>query len=540
MIDKEILLTEADPKFKEFMISVLEEFDRIRTNLPGIEIGNNPISPHNEYVIPPNLFSDFGQFDIEEFNPNVINQLNELLLIDEFPLHIYFDLDFSYYGIKIVNFYDKLFEETFLIYLFWNSTLPLKILSMINELRMSFKLKKMPINILIPLKGFYLPSRKEDNNHMSKIYNIQLKKIDEATQVALKNISNYSIINFHYNDNENKIQFVFEGINKQFSEFCINAKGNTDFKLQEYDPRYSYSYLWRYIEEVAQSLTLEGTLLRFGQPFYNFPWWISSETKIRFDFHYPEWMSNKFMNKNNYSGLVPDTESFSTTFFRQMRKYYEKGKQLWEKDFIINYGAPLNSEMEFLNELHSDSKFISNPDRIVYLFRNLNDNKSTINFKKDFFILDRFLKLSQREKIEDIILDVCIILETLLLYNIQDELSYRLKLNVSSLLAENVEEFDFYFNFFSELYKYRSAIIHGNPKLTRGYKNFVENTYPNLLEKLDINNEISKNFINKTIQYDIFKKICMVFNKLIDSNIDYRNDFKTDGFLKIFLKKEPI
>ena len=111
-------------------------------------------------------------------------------------------------------------------------------------------------------------------------------------------------------------------------------------------------------------------------------------------------------------------------------------------------------------------------------------------------------------------------------------------MNVSSLLAENIEEFGLYFNYFSELYKYRSAIIHGNPKLTRGYINFVEKAYPNLLENLDINNELSKQVINKTIQYDIFEKICRVFNKLIDSNIDYRNDFKRDGFLKLFLKKD--
>ncbi len=537
MIDKEILLTEADSKFKEFMNSILEEFNRVRKNLPGIEIANNPIFPYNEYVIPPNLFSDFGQFDIEKHNPNLINQLKDLLQVDNFPFHIYFDLDFSYYGIKITSFYDKLFEVTFLIYLFWNSNLTNKILSMINKWRISFKLKSMPINILIPLKGFYFPISRREFDNKKQLYNILLKKLDNESKVVIKNLSNYSIINYHYNNIEDKIEFIFEGINKQFSEYCINAEGKIDFKLQNYQPRYSFSYLWKFIKEVAQSIALEGTSLRFGQPFYSFPWWISSEIKIKFDFHYPDWMSNKFMNKSNYSGLIPDTEPFPMTFFRQMRQYYEKGRQIWEKDFITNYGAPLNTEIEFLKELHSDYKKISNPDRIEYLFRKLNDDESTINFKREFFILDRFLRLSQKEAIEDIILDACIILETLLLNNIRDELSYRLKLNVSSLLAESIEEFGSYYDFFSELYNYRSAIIHGNPK---PYNKFVKKTYPNLLKSLDKDDEISKHFVNKIIQYDIFLKINMVFNQLIDLNIDYRNDFKRDGFLKIFLKKHRI
>lgn len=189
--------------------------------------------------------------------------------------------------------------------------------------------------------------------------------------------------------------------------------------------------------------------------------------------------------------------------------------------------------MQNNNRFNTCTKYLE----IEYLFRKLNDEECTINFKREFFILDRFLRLNQKDVIEDIILDVCIILETLLLNNIQDELSYRLKLNVSSLLAESIEEFGSYYGFFSELYNYRSAIVHGNPKLTTAYNKFVKKAYPNLLKRLDKDDEISKHFVNKIIQYDIFIKINMVFNKLIDLNIDYRNDFKRDGFLKIFLKK---
>lgn len=497
-------------------------------------------------MITPNFFSDFDQFNIGKYHPNLIAKLTDLLLVKDLPINIYFNLDFSFYGVEIKNFYDTLFEQAFPIYLLWNSYFPTKVLEMINEWRIGKNIKKMPIEILIPLKGFYLPVIEKETERNHSYYDIIFVNNDDA-QVYLNTMPNYSVLNYQYSSDSKKVQFIFEGIDNHLSRYRLHAKGKIFFEFQHNPQQYSFCYLWHYIKQVAEAICLEGTILRFGTPYYILPWWVSNEIITDFNFHHPDWMNDRYMTKGYYFGLVPDTEPYSTTTSRQRRKYFIKGKPFWDSDYISAHGSPLDSDTELMSELYSDKINLSKPEEIENLFKKLNERSSSINFNRDSFILDRLLRLSQRTLIEDVILDVSIILEAIFLSGKRDELSYRLKLNVSSLLCKTSDEFMEYFDFFSELYEFRSAIIHGAPKMKKSkrkkkspYKQFVEECYPNYLDFYDPENNLMINKLNRLIQYDIFQKICKIYRKLIEFNINYRIDFEKIGFLNIFLKKRDI
>jgi len=540
MVDNELLLKESDPKFKEFIVLLNNEFERVRKNIAGIEVNNDQIIPNNVYVTTPNLFSNFGQFDVEKFHPELISKLNDLLIIKNFPINLYFDIDFSFYGLEIKNLYDKLFELTFPIYLFWNSNLIKKVLEAINEWRSSSKTGEMSVDIIVPLIGFYLPI---DENDRGFYENILLN--NDRTKLLLKSTPNFSVINYRFNENLKKVEFIFEGISDFITRYIIQAKGKIPFKLQEFKPDYSYCYLWQYIKQVAQGISLEGTLLRFGTPFYILPWWFSNEIKTRLNFHHPDWMSDKYMTKGYYYGLVPDIEPYHMTSFRKMMEYYEIGRPIWESDLIHVFGTPLDSDTELYNELFNDKTHISNPEKIGSLFNQLSDNQSALNFFKDSFILDRFLRLSQRNNIEDIILDTCVILESVFLSGIRDELSYRLKLNISSILAKNLDEFSQNFEYISELYDFRSAIVHGTPKTKKSkkkkkspYQQFVQACYPDYKDLYILDDFLLMGKLDRIIQYDIFERISQILCNIIELHINFKKDFENIGFLNIFLNKE--
>jgi len=545
MTEKEVCIDEKNPRFKELLKLLNLEFGRIIDQIPGVESTSNPKLSNHKLVVTPNLFSDYGQFDVEKHHPELIEILHNLLMIKELPINIFFSLDLSAYGIKVHNMYDNFFESVFPYYLFWNSYLSSKVLSMINGWRRCLFNKRMPIRIIVPLMGFYLPEGHEKNIKQFS-YNIKLIE-DEDSQINLKSLHNYSILLTQKKAESEDLEFAFQGINNQFSKYCINAKGRIPCNFEKLPTENSMSYLWDKIKHIAQAICLEGTNPRFGTPFYKFPWWISNHFKHNLKFNYPDWMSARYMFRGYYHGLVPDTETHIMDQIRQRVKYLSKGRKYYEASFISGSSYAFDPNTEIIMESAKDRVKISNPIKIKDSFQKLNNKNSTLNFYRSSFILDRVLRLSQRELIEDVILDTCVILEAIFLYRISKELSYRLKLNLSSLIAEDLETFKELFEFYSQLYKFRSSIIHGSPitekskaKKKTPYEQFVKKCYPKSFEYFDQQDTLKMLRFKKFIQYDLFLRISHILNIILKDNIDYRNKFQKIGFLNIFSKKKIV
>lgn len=188
---------------------------------------------------------------------------------------------------------------------------------------------------------------------------------------------------------------------------------------------------------------------------------------------------------------------------------------------------------------------ISDPKAINNLFQKLSKPSSQINFEKNNFILERLLKIGQRDHIEDAILDSCLILESIFLGKGNNtELSYRLKLYASSLLATNLDQFEKEFEYFNMLYGIRSQIIHGTAnwkKKFKGkskYENFIEWCYPKLIPYLKSRENFPLYKIDKLVQYELFKKIGEIIRIVLERNLNFPSDFEKSGFLKIYLDTE--
>ncbi|WP_457917915.1 hypothetical protein [Candidatus Lokiarchaeum ossiferum] len=127
---------------------------------------------------------------------------------------------------------------------------------------------------------------------------------------------------------------------------------------------------------------------------------------------------------------------------------------------------------------------------------------------------------------------------------IEDELTYRLKLNAASLLSSNFEEFESEMEFFGLLYGLRSQIIHGTPnwkisnKSTTKYKKFISHfQLKGLSELYSLENPYNMRVLEYNLKLQLYQKMCKILKLLIKGDIDYKCSFKNAGFLKEFLKK---
>lgn len=536
-------LRDSNPEFQLLLSLIEEEFERIKEKTPISEVVDNQIPFNTEFIITPNIFHIFGQRNVLDFHPKIIDTLKSLLPYTDKTLDISFSLDFAQYGFQVCDIYNKIFENVFPYFLFWNSKWSMILLTLINEWRVSSYIKQMPLEIIIPLKGFYLSEKSSNKKNVKKSSYYNLKFISKNNiEISLKSLPSYSILRYGKGIYDEEEHFYFEGIRKDMVRYCIHAKGNIPFEINDHiEQTYHFNEVWEYIKQACISISIEGTLIRFGAPYYKFPWWFSKQIQEKFEFNYPDWINRRYMNPNAHLKLIPDIrEKFE---FDKTRMIGGDLSTFFEIDLIKWINKPFNPIWELRAEYFSgDDRKISDPECIEKMFIQLSDKNSNINFWNQSFILDRIIRLSQRDKIEDVILDACSILEAIFIGGTEQELSYRLKINASSLLANNISDFIEKFNYFKYLYDLRSAIIHGVDK-TKKYKKkkksklemFLENCYPQYLEYFNTDNQLSMYKLNRLLQYEIFYKLHKIILKILNKNIKIPDDFReTGGFLKIY------
>lgn len=531
-------ISETNSDFQELVALFKQEFERIREEIHIKKVADNKILPDTVIIVTPNLFHRFGELDVLEHHPEIIDGLQSLLYYTEEKIEISLSLDFAQYGFRIGDIYNKIFEKVFPYYLFWNSKWENLLLSMINEWRLSFSRRDMSIEIIIPLKGFDLKEETliDENDEITHHYNYDFYNKDHI-KVSLRSFQSYSILKFGEIYQEEGKDFIFHGITKDLVRYGIFANTKIPFEIKKHvEQTYLHNELWDYIKQVIIAISLEGTLLKFGAPFYKFPWWFSSQIIQKFEFFHPDWMNRRYMDPNAYSKLIPDIqEEFD---FEETRKIGGTLSTFFERDLETWISKPLNPTWELRAEYFSKRGIrTSDPNKIIEIFNILFDMNSKVNFWNHSFILERFIYLSQREKIEDVILDACSILEAIFLGGSETELSYRLKLNICGLIAKNIKEFKSEFKYFNLFYKLRSAIIHGMGK-TKRYKQFLKECYDLNEDQYDINDNLMMFKLNMIIQYEIFQKLSKIIRIIFERNIKIPNKFKEPaGFIEIFTSK---
>ena len=118
------------------------------------------------------------------------------------------------------------------------------------------------------------------------------------------------------------------------------------------------------------------------------------------------------------------------------------------------------------------------PSRKYQIFRNAfsiySNIENPINFYSSQFIIKKLISLRLREKIEDAILDACLIIESLLIPE-NRELSYQFRLHTSLLISKDISDFRTNIGFFGDLYNLRSRIVHGDEDWHGIYRKFLNN-----------------------------------------------------------------
>ncbi|MHA1285027.1 MAG: hypothetical protein ACTSQP_21205 [Promethearchaeota archaeon] len=218
------------------------------------------------------------------------------------------------------------------------------------------------------------------------------------------------------------------------------------------------SSLYRNVEEefrkILVALFLEGIKIPMIKPQFKFPWFINQNKLI-------------FKDKKNYSRLFSE--------LKISKKNYEDSlnnlKLFLSKDFFNDKCYP------FCNHL----------------------------FK---------LAVEKREFV-DWLFDFHIILEYLFAPGKSGELGFRIALNISYFISEDIEDFKKNFHFFKNIYSLRSIAIHGGdwknilPKILNKLKQFniIINTHEELKEYVEFKIiKIILNLINQKLTLPQFKK----------------------------------
>lgn len=555
MIEKDLKFDKIEKDnivFQNFLTEFGKDLEFIHQYFPDINIKDQPIKRNLNYIITPGFLQEFNKSDKLEDKKELFVLLEKLLCLSKINLELTISLDHSSLSLEIGDIYNKIIEEIVPIYLYHNSSYTEKTLNLINEWRESFRKKQMKIEIILPLKGFFLPQT-ENIRYYTKIF-----REKNHLKICLCSIPKYKYTSI-------EIKYSSK-LNREFGQlkdlkvlYCISAKGKVPFyNFSNVEHNYVFNFLWGYIKKIAEAISLEGTLLRFGKPFYKFPWWISKNSINLFNFLIPDWINQRYMNNNRNNILIPDIHLITIPFsYKENDNKLLKYRYFVQPDRIFGFSqSDYNPNWElFSGHLIRErsikkSEFvkfttydkISDPNIIQNLYNRLSDTSSQLNFESSSFILDRLLKIGQRDQLEDAILDMSLILESIFLgTGTNTELSYRLKLYASSLLSSNIVQFRIEFDYFDKLYRMRSQIIHGNAnwktksKGKSNYLKFIEKCYPQFKSLLESKDPLKIYKLDKLIQYELFKKTGQIIRIILEKNIKFPSDFEKEGFFKIFL-----
>ncbi|UYP48614.1 hypothetical protein NEF87_004899 [Candidatus Lokiarchaeum ossiferum] len=379
------------------------EYSRINKIIEDQPPCSNPPPNFEQFkiLLDHNVLFKYGQLEVMQFHPEIFQILKKIFLEFNEDLHVGFSLDYYAYKIKIGSLYNKIVQETFIVWKFFFNQFKSKLHEIIKDWRSDFNELEMDISIILPLKGFYL-NKKE-------ITPFIIISDDNSTAI-FQNIPNYSVYTNRILIDRSSLKFGLDGISNQFSPYCILIKSKIPFDVLKRDESGKFFMgvdhpenpikIWEHVKHFVQVLALEGNPIKFGKPFYHFPWWISKRIINLMKFMYPDWIDSQFFINHEYSEIVPDYYTFNNDMHNYNRDYIfysiENNPRL-KKDMISQYSSNILDPTEiFANEL---SKKISQPcdfDHIKEIWYCLTNYNQNINFSKSEFLLHSLLRIGSK------------------------------------------------------------------------------------------------------------------------------------------------
>ncbi|MFW9988489.1 MAG: hypothetical protein ACFFC3_07525 [Candidatus Odinarchaeota archaeon] len=479
-IEKLKYINISDKKVKLFITEVRKNLEEITSNMTD-DLKN--VIKNRSLVIENTALEKYGFVPKDS---NGCKLLKEIIPIKN--LTIQADLDSRRFTIFIRGLYEYLVEEVLQKYITTPAEIEKFILKKLNEFINSYKTKKLPYTVILPLNGI-IADVEESYEELTILFTEKAGLILFDDIVIITKNSDLNLgRSVHYNKDD-----IEKGVNRAISIYC---KGMIDFtfienntflfdlnSLRTEPESINDSLTWLEIRNIFASFILRNFKIGFSKQFYKFPWWIPKK-RYHYDFPTPDWLKNvSYFNPSQrvsadqkyllqIKDLIPESYrniTFLTPIDKEERIVFTKGNISDGIGFFkIDRGR--SHEMAY-REIHL--KIPSRSFRLLILIYTMYSKKSSpINFSSSLFIINHLLTLIQREKIEDAILDSCLIMESLLISG-DRELSYRFKLHASLLISNNINDLEKNIRFFDNLYELRSQIVHGVEGWEESYRKFL-------------------------------------------------------------------
>jgi hypothetical protein len=536
--------------FNRFIVELHSEFLRLNQQIDNIPPANNPYYKNRLLYLDPDCLIRHGQLEVAQFHPKIFEYIRSRFPELKQGLTIGFCIDGKEYYIEIRKIYGKILNECFVLWKFYNDHFAEHLQDLIKIWEKNFKEKRLQLEILIPLKGYYI----EIPNTFSSYKICE----SESNSLSLDYFFDYGIYTDRFESFSQKDKFGINGIEKQYTKFCLKYKTIISFntvyiesnslQVKERLPDHSLPF-WDELKRFTQILALEGNLMKFGKPYFKFPWWISQKKINKLDFYIPSWIDSSYFMWHQFLDIIPDVSNrpynhltlnniFSTT--------NEDHKVFLDEDFILTTPfEPWQPSEMIIGNYFTNNRYPPKLVDIIYKWNTMKDSNQYFNFTSAQYFLDVLLEIGKKKEIEDVILYMCILLEGIFLKNSKKELKFRLKLFVASVLAEknNLESFDHWMQFIGNLYDLRSDIIHGeikwksSQKQRNPFKKLIEFVNITGLETLfDPSNRRAIMTVNNYLKLYLYRICCQLLNILIEKDINLAEDLKNSNFINLFYK----
>ncbi|MFX1499931.1 MAG: hypothetical protein ACFFDH_03085 [Promethearchaeota archaeon] len=474
------LLSISNYNVENFIKEVKKDLEKIKNNMT-LELIKT--FEDNTIVIENHALEKYG-FSPEDSSGCKL--FEEIIPIEN--LTIQADLDSRRFTIYIRGLYGYLIEEILPKYISRANEIEEYLILKLNEFITSYKTKTFPYEIILPLTGIVADLKISKGKYKFQISeNAGTLLFNDAIIITQNNdfSINRSVL-YNINDIETGIRRAISIYGKGSLNFKIIEQNSFLFQFDKSEPEsINANKVWIEIRNIFSSFILSNFRIGYSKQFYKFPWWIPKRRYL-YDFPTPDWLRNiTYFNPSEYMSidrlklfqikdLIPESYR-NITFAHPIDKGDEIGfKQGNTKNgkgfFKVDRGR--SHEMGF-QEIQL--KIPSNNFQILKnSFNNYSNKSNPINFYSNQFIFKQLINLRLREKIEDAILDSCLILESLLISG-KGEFSYQFRLHASLLLSNNFIELISNINFFNDLYNLRSNIVHGSEGWFEVYKKFLKN-----------------------------------------------------------------
>ncbi|KKN01913.1 hypothetical protein LCGC14_1122990 [marine sediment metagenome] len=536
------MLKITDNKVKIFLKEARNDLEKIKRRISDEMLQK---ITENSIIIENGALEKFG-FVPEDLEACKI--LGELIPIEN--LTIQGDLDSRRFILQVRGLYGNLIEEILQEYINNPGDIEDHIINKLNELVSSYKTGKIPYKILLPITGIKVNLEKKDRKLKYQFSeNIGLQFFDNIL-IITKN-SDFFLqrsINYTVNNTEEGISRSIAIFGTGFFNFKYIERNKFLFNNKYSEPKsINNSEVWIEIKKIFSSFILSNFEIGYSKQFYEFPWWIP-QRRYTYDFPMPIWLKNvAYYNPSEKSStesidlpqlkwLVPDSYrkvKFLSSINNNDVTHFTHGN-ISNGIGFFNIIQKSSSEMGYREiSLKIPSKDF---EILKKTFKIYTDTKYPINFFNNSFIIELLIRLRLREKIEDAILDSCLILESLLISG-KEELSYQFRLHSSLLISNNFKELKENLMFFKNLYKLRSTIIHGGNWKVEFIK-FINKFTKWDFSKSEWNYELIE-FTRDDLIGKIFRKILKIIIRINEIGLSYK-DIKKPYNLIARLKFNPL